>query len=102
MTERIRPADPDDAPFLSWAMLTAARSHLPRGWFDIALKRTESECLAFLRALAVTQARSWWHYSRFHVAEVDGVPAAALCDRCSDEFEAAVGAPGIRRYVKVL
>lgn len=79
MTHRIRAAEPDDAPFLAWVILTAARSHLTRGWFDIALDRPEPECLAFLRALTVTQARSWWHYSRFHVAEVDGTPAAALC-----------------------
>ncbi len=79
MTEHIRPAEPGDAAFLAWVMLTAARSHLARGWFDIALNLPEPECLAFLRALAVTQARSWWHYSRFHIAEVDGAPAAALC-----------------------
>lgn len=60
-------------------MLTAARSHLARGWFDIALARPEADCLEFLRRLAVTQARSWWHFSHFHVAEVDGVAAAALC-----------------------
>jgi GNAT superfamily N-acetyltransferase len=76
---RIRPATPDDAPFLAWAMLIAARSHLERGWFDIALDRPEPDCLEFLRRLAATQARSWWHFSRFHVAEVDGVAAAALC-----------------------
>ncbi len=60
-------------------MLTAARSHLGRGWFDIALARPESDCLEFLRRLTETQARSWWHFSHFHVAEVDGVAAAALC-----------------------
>ena len=92
MTQRIRLAKPDDASFLAWVMLTAARSHLPRGWFDIALSRPESECLAFLRALAVTQARSWWHYSRFHVAEVDGAPAAALCAFHGVEPYAASGA----------
>jgi translation initiation factor 4G len=75
----IRPADEHDAPFLAWAMLTAARSHLARGWFDIALARPETDCLEFLRRLAVTQARSWWHFSHFHVAEVDGAAAAALC-----------------------
>jgi ribosomal protein S18 acetylase RimI-like enzyme len=75
----IRPAEAYDARFLAWAMLTAARSHLQRGWFDIALDRPERECLDFLTRLAVTDARSWWHYSRFHVAEVNGSVAAALC-----------------------
>jgi len=51
----------------------------PRGWFDIALDRPESECLAFVRALVVTSTRSIWHVSRFWVAEADGVAAAALC-----------------------
>jgi translation initiation factor 4G len=75
----IRPAQPSDATFLAWAMLSASRSHLAKGWFDIVLERPEAECIEFLRRLAVTQARSWWHYSRFHIAEVDGVPAATLC-----------------------
>lgn len=65
MTQRIRPAKPDDAPFLAWVVLTAARSHLARDWFDIALDRPEPECLVFLRALTVTRARSRWHHSRF-------------------------------------
>lgn len=75
----LRAASEADAPFLAWAMLTAARSHLPRGWFDIVLGKPEAECLEFLRRLALTEARSWWHWSRFHVAEVDGEPAATLC-----------------------
>ena len=75
----IRPATTADAPFLAWVILTAARSHLPRGWFDIVLDRPERDCLEFLTRLAVTEARSWWHYSRFYVAEVDGAAAAALC-----------------------
>jgi GNAT superfamily N-acetyltransferase len=75
----VRPANENDAPFLAWVMLTAARSHLPRGWFDIVLDRPEPECLDFLTRLAVTEARSWWHYSRFYVTEVDGIAAAALC-----------------------
>ncbi len=75
----IRPATVADAKFIAWVMLTAARSHLPRGWFDIALNRSEHECLAVLERLATTQARSWWHCSYFSIAEVDGAAAAALC-----------------------
>ena len=75
----IREAVPQDADFLAWVMLTAARSHLGRGWFDIALNQSEDRCLEFLRALATTTVPSWWHYSRFLVAEVEGVKAAALC-----------------------
>ena len=74
----LRPAEPQDADFLAWAILTAARSHLNRGWFDIVLNRPEDACLDYLRLLTLTQARSWWHSSRFLVAEVDGRAVAGL------------------------
>ncbi len=115
MTERIRPAEPDDAPFLAWAMLTAARSHIPRGWFDIALKRSESECLAFLAVDLIRHALPEGERLGMREAQITFLigndPAARAYanagfghagDQCSDEFEAAVGAPGIRRYAKVL
>src|SRR5262249_38588449 len=56
-----------------------ARSHCEQGWFDIVLNRPEGLCLEYLRRLTLTSTPSWWHYSRFRVAEVDGRPAAALC-----------------------
>ena len=77
--EAVRPAEPPDADFLAWTILAATRSQLPRGWFDIVLARPESFCLDFLRRRVLTETRSWWHYTRFHVAEVDGDMAAALC-----------------------
>jgi ribosomal protein S18 acetylase RimI-like enzyme len=89
----IRPAQPTDATFLAWAMLCASRSHLPKGWFDIVLERPDADCIEFLRRLAVTQACSWWHYSRFHIAEVDGEPAATLCAfRAGDAYPLSVAA----------
>jgi ribosomal protein S18 acetylase RimI-like enzyme len=75
----IRMAGPRDAEFLAWAILTASRGHLPKGWFDIALARSETECLEFLKRLTTSSTRSWWHYSRFFVAEADAHPVAALC-----------------------
>lgn len=86
--EAVRPAEPRDADFLAWAILAATRSHLPRGWFDIVLARPESFCLDFLRRLVLTETRSWWHYTRFQVAEVGGDMAAALC-----AFRAGEGYP---------
>ena len=74
----IRPAERTDAKFIAWAIQTASRSHRPKGWFDIILERPERFCLEFVERLVLTKARSWWHYSRFHIAEVDGKPAAAL------------------------
>jgi len=66
----VRSAEPRDADFLAWAILAATRSHVARGWFDVLLARPESACLDFLRRLVLAETRSWWHYSRFYVAEV--------------------------------
>lgn len=74
----IRPAGRQDADFLAWAILTASRGHLARGWFDIALIRPEATTLDFLRRLSTTEAPSWWHYSRFLVVESEERPVSAL------------------------
>jgi hypothetical protein len=37
MSLTFRAAGPDDAEFLGWVMVMAARGHLTRGWFDIVL-----------------------------------------------------------------
>ena len=66
----VRSAESRDAGFLAWAILAATRSHVARGWFDVLLARPESACLDFLRRLVLAETRSWWHYSRFYVAEV--------------------------------
>ena len=39
----------------------------------------EQDCLVFLKQLALTESRSFSHYSRFILAELDGCPASALC-----------------------
>lgn len=75
----LRPAQPADADFLAWAMLVAARGHLARGWFDIVLARDEAFCLAYIRHLALSKIRSWWHWSLFDVAESGGRPVCAAC-----------------------
>lgn len=75
----IRQTVPGDAEFLAWAIMTASRSHLARGWFDIALNQPADRCLEFLAKLSTATVPSWWHFSRFLLAEVDGDPAAALC-----------------------
>ncbi|HEY0301562.1 MAG TPA: GNAT family N-acetyltransferase [Rhizomicrobium sp.] len=79
MTTRIRPATPDDAAFLGWASVSASRSQLARGWFEIVLRRDEAFCIEFARRLTVAEAVSWWHWSLFLVAEVDGAAASAMC-----------------------
>jgi ribosomal protein S18 acetylase RimI-like enzyme len=79
MDPLIRRARPEDAGFIARNILSAQRGHLPRGWFDIALDRPDAECLAFVEQIATAQAQSWWHTSKFIIAEIDGKPAAALC-----------------------
>jgi translation initiation factor 4G len=57
----------------------ASRSQLKRGWFEIVLQRDDAFCFEFAKYLTLAKAVSWWHWSLFHVAEVDGVVASALC-----------------------
>jgi len=35
--------------------------------------------LAFVERIATAQQPSWWHFSHFIIAEVEGEPAASLC-----------------------
>jgi GNAT superfamily N-acetyltransferase len=79
VTPAIRPAQTEDADFIAHTILLAQRGPVPRGWFDIALGWPEPECLDFIRRIAAARQRSWWHASQFIIAELDGVPAAALC-----------------------
>ena len=79
MSPKIRPGRPDDADFIARTILLAQRGPRPRGWFDIALDRSEPQVLDFVRKLAVAKPRSWYHVSQFLIAEIDGKPAAALC-----------------------
>jgi GNAT superfamily N-acetyltransferase len=75
----IRQGRLDDADFIARTILLAQRGPVPRGWFDIALGQAEPQVLDFIRKLAVTKPRSWYHVSQFLIAEADGKPAAALC-----------------------
>ena len=89
----IRRGGRDDARFLAWVVLTASRGHLERGWFDIALNKSESEILEFLNVLTTAAVPSRWHYSRFLVAETEDCAAAALCAfRTADAYEHSLSA----------
>lgn len=74
----IRQATHKDAQFLAWAILAASRSHLERGWFDIALNAPENACLEFLTRLTTTTKHSQWHFSRFLIAEHEALPVSTL------------------------
>lgn len=75
----IRRGQPGDAQFLAWVMYSASRANLARGLWDLIIGADEAACLEYLRRLAVAEPRSLYHYESFFIAEVDGVPAAALC-----------------------
>jgi len=91
----IRPARPEDAPFIARNILASQRGPLPRGWFDIALGRDEARCLAFVEKVAIARAKSWWHVSQFIVAEVEGEAAASLC-----ALPAVETVPGVRAAIE--
>jgi GNAT superfamily N-acetyltransferase len=75
----LRPAEPRDAEFLGWVCVAASRSQLTRGWFDIVLERDNAFVLEFAKYLVLAKAVSWWHWSLFQVAEVDGELASGMC-----------------------
>ncbi|MGH7893744.1 MAG: GNAT family N-acetyltransferase [Candidatus Binatia bacterium] len=78
MTTRIRSATAADAPFLAWVMLTASRSHVSRGAWDLYVDGPDARVLAFLERLATQPEPSFCRWRNFLVADVDGAPAAAL------------------------
>lgn len=78
METRIRPASEADVPFIAWVQQEAARSHLPRGFWDHAFPGDEADRLRIVGRIANAKARSFCHYGGFLVADVDGRPAAAL------------------------
>jgi len=43
---------------------------------DLIIGGTDAACLEYLRQLVLVEPRSLYHYETFHVAEVEGTPAA--------------------------
>jgi GNAT superfamily N-acetyltransferase len=82
---RVVPAGPQHARFLAWVSLAAARSHVPRGFWDFYLDTDEDEILRYIERLANTSKPHLFHHSAFLVAEVDGRPAAGLCGYFEEE-----------------
>lgn len=86
----VRDATAEDAAFLAWASLTAARSHVTRSIWEAFLGWNEEDTLEFIRRVVTSPSEHWVHWTQFLVAEVDGVPAAALTafDPTTHGFEA--------------
>jgi ribosomal protein S18 acetylase RimI-like enzyme len=85
----IRPATVDDVSFIAWVQQEASRSHLPFGFWDLALPGSDEYRLGVMSRIASTQPGSFAHWSHFLVAEVAGEPAAALS--AYDDAKAATG-----------
>ncbi|HET8944149.1 MAG TPA: hypothetical protein VFO59_05145, partial [Dehalococcoidia bacterium] len=85
---RIVEAQPKHAPFIAWVVLEAFRSHLERGFWDYLIGGSDAELLRYLETLTTTKAQHWTHLPLFIVAEVDGVPAAALSGYFDEEHGA--------------
>ena len=76
MDYRIRPAVEADVPFIAWVQQEAARSHLPQGFWDLAIPGAEADRLRIVGRIAQSSPQSFCHWSRFLIAEVDGGAAA--------------------------
>lgn len=74
----IREGRSDDAAFIAWVMQEAGRSHLQRGIWDLALPGPDDKRLGYISQLVKTEDRTFCHYKKFLVAEVNAAPAAAL------------------------
>lgn len=96
MNFKIRPAQPEDASFLAWVILTSGRAHVQRGIWEVILGGTEQECLTFLQLLTITQTPHLFHHSCFLIAEVGGHPAAGL----GGYDPKPLGYPTLRKAIK--
>ena len=76
----------DHIPFIAWVVLMSHRSQLPRSMWDFMLGDDEAEVLRFLEVFVDTDTMHWGHWSLFRIAEVDGVPGAALCGFFDNEL----------------
>src|SRR4028119_699070 len=74
----IRPATPDDIPFLAQILDLAARSHVATGMYDYLHAQPPDFIRTFCAAWIGAETRSWAHYSSYLVATWEGTPAAAL------------------------
>lgn len=77
-TIRILEATADHSPFLARVILSASRSHLERGPFDIALGLDTGDLLDLVEYMCLSDLVGNCHFSNFFVAEMSGEPVAAL------------------------
>lgn len=98
----IRPARQDDASLLAWAVIEAARSHRPRGFWDLWVPDADAR-LAFVEQLLVEEiARATPFFGCMH----ETPPGAWLVESVATRpeargqgldaaLDAAIGCPGV-------
>jgi ribosomal protein S18 acetylase RimI-like enzyme len=74
----IGPATIDHSTFLAKVVLSASRSQLKKGPFDLALRLDQGEVIDILEWMVLSDFVSTCHFSKFLVAEADGEPIGAL------------------------
>jgi GNAT superfamily N-acetyltransferase len=89
MDVTVRPALVGDSAFLAWVQQEASRSHLPFGFWDLAIPGPDEYRLRIIERICRAQAKSFCHWSGFLVAGVGGEPVAALS--AYDEAPVATG-----------
>lgn len=93
---RIVPATRDHIPMVAWTVMTAGRSHLERGMWELVMGTDdEAKILPYLEVFADTEQLHWGHWSLYLVAEVDGVPAAAMCGFFENDLPAETMVHGV-------
>ncbi len=96
METRIRPATAAEVPFVAEVIALAARSHLPRGAWDL-LVDDEAAGRDFRLRVAAAEPRGFTRWSGFLVAAVDGRPAAGLGSAGITALARGLGPPPLRR-----
>lgn len=77
MTPTIRPAAPEDIPFLARVMYDSMLPGVGRGVFDTSLEGAGVEPLAFHEALLASHANNWGQLEDFLVLDLPDRPRAA-------------------------
>lgn len=84
-----RPAAVGDAPALAQFIYLADQAPYRNSGYDLSLGGSKEHQLAEIEQLVQAQARSWFHFSHFEVAEVAGraVAGAAGFDRLATDAQ---------------
>ncbi len=84
-----RPASAADAPALASLIILAAQSHYRTTGYELSVGGNREHQHTEIARLAVTNARSWFHFSHFEVAQADDrvVASAAGFDKIAAEKE---------------